>query len=279
MSENKILLQDIFNQALIKAELNNDDIRQLIENDDEFQSRIITAIRELSVSNQFADEEVRSSYVYPNGYKVKGIAEQVATLRQFFPELKDATFDEELAARPLPPNAEGWFAIPRWEKLGLCYGVAVDKVLMTIKSKRTFYNYCEGQTGPEYLRQHTKTVKAFQKLGRQQKGHDILIVPCQFGLRHRGRSVRRAREVFAANEFGLGVYEIGIMLLTHPEHEVCFKQLHIDCAGDDFRQHADSNFSGVPLFVFDHDEIGFSARWCGGANVYFGSATAFLYQF
>jgi len=49
------------------------------------------------------------------------------------------------------------------------------------------------------------------------KHHDILVVPAQFGLRHRGRSVRRVREVMNANEFGLGVFAIGIMLLTHPE--------------------------------------------------------------
>ena len=49
-----------------------------------FQSRIVSAIRELSVSNQFADEEVNSRYTYPKGYKVKDITEQAATLCQHF---------------------------------------------------------------------------------------------------------------------------------------------------------------------------------------------------
>ena len=52
---------------------------------------------------------------------------------------------------------------------------------------------------PNLIRQHAKTVKMFQKLGDEQKDHDILVVPCQFGLRHKGRSVCRAREVFTGN--------------------------------------------------------------------------------
>jgi len=278
----KRFVEDAGDKALTEVQLDKDGLQKLIENGDEFQSRIITAIRtairELSVSNQFADEEVSSSYAYPNGYKVKGIAEQVATLRQLFPELKDATFDDSIATRPLPPNAEGWFAIPRWEKLGTSYGEAVDKVLATIKSKRTFYNYREGQTGPEYLRQHAKTVKAFQKLGDEQKGHDILIVPCQFGLRHRGRSVRRAREVMNAVEFGLGAFAVGSMLLTHPEREVKWEQLHVDCAGDEFSPDADGDFSRAPLFDFSVGKVMFGAYWCDGASEGYGSASAFLSQ-
>jgi len=274
----KRFVEDAGDKALAEVQLDKDGLQKLIENGDEFQSRIMTAIRELSMSNQFANEEVSSSYTYPNGYKVKGIAEQVATLRQLFPELKDATFDESIASRPLPSNAEGWFAIPRWEKLGSSYGEAVDKVLATIKSKRTFYNYREGQTGPEYLRQHAKTVKAFQKLGNEQKGHDILIVPCQFGLRHRGRSVRRAREVMQVNESGLGAFVVGIMILTHPERLMNYDDMWVDCAGDEFAPDADGDFSLAPFFFFHAGKVKFHAYWYDFALERFGSASAFLSQ-
>lgn len=274
----KRFVEDAADKVLAEAGIDKDGLQKLIENGDDFQSRIMVAVRELSVSNQYADEEVSSSYVYPNGYKVKGIAEQVATLKSLFPELKDATFDEELATQPLPPNAEGWFAIPRWEKLGSSYNEAVDRVLATIASSRTFYNYRKDQTGPEYLRQHAKTVNAFQKLGDEQTGHDILIVPCQFGLRHRGRSVRRAREVMNAVEFGLGTFAVGCMILTHPEREVKWEQLHVDCAGDEFAPDAGGDFSGAPIFFFVGGKVRFDAYWCGGARAVFGSASAFLSQ-
>src|SRR5690606_10525533 len=107
----------------------------------------------------------------------------------------------------------------RWEKVAPTYNEAVQKVLDLINQTRNgaFYNYREGELGPTQLRQSTKSVSVFQKLDDEQKEQDILVVPAQFGIRHRGRSVRRAREVMNANECGLGAFAIGIMLLTHPE--------------------------------------------------------------
>ena len=270
----KRFVEDAGDKALSEVQLDKDELQMLIENGDEFQSRIITAIRELSVSNQFADEEVQSSYAYPKGYKVKGITDQTNILRQLFPGIGFA--DEKLAEQPLPPNAEGWFAIPKWQTLAPTYGEAVEKVLAMIASKRKFYNYRDGQLGAEYLRQHQKTVKMFQKLGDGQKDFDILVVPAQFGLRHKGRSVRRAREVFAANEFGLGAFAIGIMLLTHPEREVQWEQLHVDCAGDEFAPGAGGDFSNAPIFCFRDGEVEFYANWYVIAHENYGSASAFL---
>lgn len=272
----KRFAEDAVDRAIAEGLLDKDGIQKLIENGDEFQARIITGIKELSVSNQFADEEVESSYAYPKGYKVKGITEQTNILRQLFPGIGFA--DEKIAQQPLPPNAEGWFAIPKWQTLAPTYGEAVQKVLAMIASKRKFYNYRDGQLGAEYLRQHAKTAKMFQKLGDEQKDYDILVVPAQFGLRHRGRSVRRAREVFQANEFGLGAFAVGIMLLTHPEREVQWEQLHIDCAGDEFAPDADGDFSRAPLFLFSDGRVKFDAFWFGYAYEYYGSASAFLSQ-
>ena len=273
---------DATERALEELGLDNPGAQRVIEHGDEFASAIreaaLASLKDLSVTDKFKNEEIHSSYAYPNGYKVKDIAEQVATLRRLFPELKDATFDESITMRPLPPNAEGWFAIPRWEKLGSTYGEAIDKMLTTIKSKRTFYNYREGQTSPEYLRQHAKTVKAFQKLGNEQKGHDILIVPCQFGLRHRGRSVRRTHEVFQSDEFGLGAFAVGCMLLTHPEREVQWKQLHVDCAGDEFSPGAVGRFGSAPCFGFIRGRVGFVSDHVSGARGGWGSASGFLPQ-
>lgn len=272
----KRFAEDAVDRAIAEGLLDKDGPQKLIENGDEFQTRIIAAIKDLSVSNQFADEEVESSYAYPKGYKVKGITEQTNILRQLFPGIGFA--DEKLADQPLPPNAEGWFAIPKWEKFAPTYGEAVEKVLAMIGSKRKFYNYRDGQLGAEYLRQHAKTAKMFQKLGDEQKDHDILVVPAQFGLRHKGRSVRRAREVFTANEFGLGAFAIGIMVLTHPERLVQWEQLHVDCAGDEFSPGADGGFSRAPVFGFRGGEVGFDAYWCDGASGDCGSASAFVSQ-
>jgi hypothetical protein len=227
------------------------------------------------MSNRYADEEVESSYGYLSGYKKpKEIAEQTNILRQFIPGAGFA--DEEIAKQPLPPNAEGWFAIPGWQSVGKTYEEAVEKVFAMIASKRKFYNYRDGQLGAEYLRQHTKMKKMFQKLGDKQKGYNILVVAAQFGLRHRGRSVRRAREVFAADEFGLGVFEIGCIILTHPERLRHHNDLWIDCAGNEYAPGEGGDFSFAPFFLFFGGEVRFAADWVGSACGLFGSASGFL---
>jgi hypothetical protein len=268
--------EDAVDRAIAEGLLDKDGIQKLIENGDEFQARIITSIKELSVSNRFADEETQSSYAYPMGYKVRGIMEQTNILRQLFPGIGFA--NEKIAGEPLPQNAEGWFAIPKWQTMAATYGEAVEKVLAMIASKRKFYNYRDGQLGAEYLRQHAKTVRMFQKIGDEQKDFGILVVPAQFGLRHKGRSVRRAREVFRANEFGLGAFAVGIMSLTHPEREVQWEQLHVHCVGDEFAPCADGNFSLAPFFGFVDDWVEFGACGCDHVGGIYGPASAFIPQ-
>jgi len=270
--------EDAAEKALEEVGLDKDGVQRLIERGDEFQLDIVASIRKLSISNQFSDEEVKSSHVYPKGYKVKGITEQTNILRQLIPGIGFA--DEKLVEQPLPPNAEGWFAIPRWQEVAKTYGEAVEKVLELIKQqhKGKFYNWREGRLGEQYLRQHERTVKKLQVLADQQKGYDILVVPAQFGLRHRGRSVRRAREVFTANEFGLSAFEVGCMLLTHPERLVSYDDLWIDCAGDEYSPGAAGRFGHAPFFVFSDDGVGFDAFWFDGADDGDGSASGFVPQ-
>jgi len=274
----KRFVEDAADKALAEVGLDKDGLQRLIENGDEFQARIITGIRELSVSNQFADEEVESDYGYLSGYKPKGITEQTNILRQLIPGIGYA--DEKLAEQSLPPNAEGWFAIPKWQSVAKTYEEAVEKVLELIKQQRDgkLYNWREGKLGVKYLRKHERTAKKLEALADQQKGYDILVVAAQFGLRHRGRSVRRAREVFTANEFGLGAFEIGCMLLTHPERLQHYDDLWIDCAGDEYAPVADGGFSRAPYFGFYGGGVGFGTGWVGSSSGSFGSASGFLPQ-
>ena len=274
---------DAIEKVLAELGLDNPGAQRVIEHGDEFAEAIrnaaIASLKDLSVSDKFKDEEVESNYGYLSGYKPKGITEQTNRLRELFPGIGYA--NEKLAEATLPPNAEGWFAIPRWEKIAPTYNEAVQKVLDLIKQTRDgkFYNYREGQLGPKQLRQHARTVSVFQKLGDEQKDNDILVVPAQFGLRHRGRSVRRAREVMQSNEFGLGAFAIGIMILTHPERLMNYDDLYIDCAGDEFDDPgADVRFGHAPVFRFYGGKVKFVTDWFDVANGHYGSASAFVPQ-
>jgi hypothetical protein len=274
---------DAIEKVLGELGLDNPGAQRVIEHGDEFAEAIrnaaLASLKDLSVSDKFKDEETESSYGYLSGYKPKGITEQTNRLRELFPGIGYA--DEKLVEGALPPNAEGWFAIPKWEKIAPTYNEAVQKVLDMIKQTRNgkFYNYRDGQLGPERLRQMAKTAGVFQKLGDEQKDHDILVVPAQFGIRHRGRSVRRAREVFASNEFGLGAFAISIMILTHPERLMNYDDLWIDCSGDEYDDpDSDVRFGRAPCFDFNGGEVEFGTNWFGIAGDRYGSASGFVPQ-
>jgi len=227
--------------------------------------------------NKYADEEVKSTYTYPDNYAVKPIAEQVAVLSKLFglDGKKALAYAKNLPE--LPEGADGYFAIPKWQAVAETYGKAVEKVLALIGKSRKLTNWREGKLGEKYLRQSERTEQMFAKFCEQQEG-DIIIIPAQFGLLHRGRSVRRAREVFADNEFGLGSFAIGCMLLTHPEREQVWEQLHIDCGGDEFAPDGDGEFVNAPSFRWVDGLLHFSTRWTSPTYKQFGSASGFLRQ-
>ncbi|OHB09713.1 MAG: hypothetical protein A3G05_02415 [Candidatus Zambryskibacteria bacterium RIFCSPLOWO2_12_FULL_45_14] len=275
---------DAIEKVLGELGLDNPGAQRVIEHGDEFAEAVRTAalasLKDLSVSDKFKDEEVDSKYGYLSGYtKPKGITEQTQILSQIFPGVGNAL--EKLAERAVPANAEGWFAIPKWQTIAPTYSEAVQKVLDAIKKSRNgkFYNYRDSQINEERLRQTAKTASVFQKLGNEQKDHDILVVAAQFGIRHRGRSVRRAREVFVTNEFGLGAFAIGIMILTHAERLQHYDDLWIDCAGDEFDDPGSGvRFDRAPCFRWSDGEVKFDTDWYGIASGNYGSASGFVPQ-
>ena len=232
----------------------------------------------VTASPFFANEEVKSNYGYPQGYAVKPICEQLVALARHFPGLDAGSVlacSKELVGRP--QEAEGWFAVPKFEKIGKSYNEAVEKVLDLITQTRTFYNYRKGNLGEKYLRLSERTMFALQMLGKKQKD-DFLLIPAQFGLTWRGRSVRKVRYNYAPHEFGLGSFVVGCMLLSHPERLVQWEQLHIDCPGDEYSPVAGGGFGSAPCFDFDGDKVKFGTRGVGDPRACYGSASGFLSQ-
>jgi len=283
----KRFLEDVGERALAEVSLDKDGIQKLIENGGEFQADVVASIKRLSVSNQFADEEESSSYGYLSGYKpdpsleenLVNLEAELARLRQI-PELAEADYDRDYLERirsgeiTLPVGNERWTLIPKWELLGKAYGVAVERTLALVSEDRdgNFHNFREGELGANYLRQGARSVEMWKQLAKSQIG-DILIVPIQAGIVYRGRSVRRAREVFRAHEFGLGTFAVGMLILTHPERLKHLDDLWIDCAGDEYSPNADGDFPYAPIFGFDGGQVRFYTSWVSGASSGYGSAS------
>lgn len=272
--------------------LNRDQTQNFLKKGGKFSDLTFGFVQELSVGNLYVDEEIASVYGYSSGYKpikrdtpfeevMSDLSRQAAILSSLL-GIK-VSFDVEWARREwknLPEGAEKLFLIPRWEKIASTYGEAVEKVFEIFKKNHNckFENCREGQLGPQYLSQSQKSAKALQKLGAKQKDYDMLVVPAQFGLRHRGRSVRRAREVMNSSEFGLGAFAIGIMLLTHPERLQYHDDLGIDCAGDEYAPAAGDSFSYTSCFRFTDSRVKFGIYYVGSVSGKCGATSGFLQQ-
>jgi len=241
------------------------------------------------VTDQFKNEEVRSNYGYPKQYKgSKPIAEQIMALNMIL-GLDPASALEYAKNLPQVPNgAEKWFAVPSVPALAAKhfpevtdpaeqYCRAVQLIHEKLAASRTFHNYREGEITADRFRMTAKTAEAMDRIMAEQKG-DILIIAAQLGMRHCGRSVRCAREVFVTNEFGLGSLAVGSILLTHPEREVEWEQLHMDCPGDEFSPKAAGKFSYAPCFHFHVDLLKFDTSGVSNAHEHYGSASALLPQ-
>jgi hypothetical protein len=151
-------------------------------------------------------------------------------------------------------------------------------LLDVLASRRRFSNRIIGRLGEQYLRQTERAKLAEQILADQQAGNDIFVLAAQAGMLHRGSSARRTRAAMAGNEFGLGVFAFGCMLLTHPERLSDREALMVDCSGDEYSPRADYTFDRVPLFDYDLSGIEFSIFYEDRARDVWGTPTGFLYR-
>jgi hypothetical protein len=224
---------DLMRVELTRRNLTEKEAQAIIEHGGEFQNLLCPAFDEV----KRLDHNARG--IYPRGYSVKSIYEQARVLREYFSTVKYVM--RGLPVPILPGGTEGWFAIPDWHVIGITYNDAVSAVIEALDCRLhgKFINFLdEKQLGSKYLREYPRKQKFFAKVAQQQKEHDVNIwlIPAQFGIRFRGDSSRRAAllmEQFKC-EYPLGVFEIGVMLLTHPERLRGENPLFINCAGDAF---------------------------------------------
>ena len=242
----------------------------------EVSAFLLEAIGRHTVSDKYRDEQVPSDRSYPPAYRVRPVEAQVTELRKIFPALGACM--EKIARRSLPDGAENWFAIPRWQAVADTYNEAVAMALEAIGAKRKFQNRVGSKTGPSFLRQGERSKLAASIHEDQQVGNDLLVVPLQMGIRHRGCSARRARVRLEGNEYALGAFEVACLLLTHPERLSSDDALMMDCSGDEYSVRGDYTFDRVPLFDFDISGVEFSIFYEDRSRNLWGTPTGFLYK-
>jgi len=215
-------------------------------------------------------------------YRHKSIMRQVLILHRLgiFPPNISPCVDIKAYEQRLPAGAETWFAIPRWKLVAGTYAKAVEKVLNKLQYARGDLDF-SGRI--KFLSQHEHTIKKFEEISNQQNGYSILVIAAQFGWRHRDRSVQKVREIFTENEFGLGAFEIGCMILTHPDRFFSDADLWILCSGNECNLPGDIPiFTGdIPIFIGHRGKLKFdggspSTIGIKEAYSFYGSPTGFV---
>jgi hypothetical protein len=279
-------LRDSLNDSLQRGlrlaleKLDEHSARMVLDLQEKLQTEITSSVEKIiqrfTISEKYKEEEALSRREYPATYRVRPIEAQSTALRNLFPGLHNPM--EKLARRTLPDGAEDWFAIPRWQSVAHTYGEAVQKVIDLLAETRRFSNRITDRLGAKFLRQSERSALAERIIAGQQHNHDVLVIAAQLGLLYRGCSARRARVLMATNEFALGAFAVGCLLLTHPERLSHLDTLMLDCGGDEYSLRGDGSFDRVPLFDFDLGGIEFSVFYEDRARNLWGTPTGFVFE-
>ncbi len=282
----------LFEAAYNQAGLTDAQAQRLNENGGELKKRMMALVQELSATDRYIDQQVDSTWAYPPEYQgPKDFPQQVEILLGILPgldpELALRWYNDIYAKLVVPDWVEGVFAVPSESALkrlfhpeatdrATAYCSSVQLLLGKISKSRSFYNYRDGQIDPAHLWRTERTIEMLDRLIEMQGGSDIIVLPIQLGLRHRGRSVLRARECFEAQEFGAGSLEASTITLTHPERFVRWEQLHMDLPGDDFSSEADGQADKAPYLNFNDGKVKFNAFRVDNPYEYYGSVSCWL---
>lgn len=276
--------------AVGKANPASTDVQNgIISNGGEFKNRVeeaVTAIiLRMTEPIKITDEVKNSKSKYSDEYERKPIDEQIITIASIL-KLDPREALEFIKSLPaIPKGAEGWFAIPKVSAIGKkhfpmitdpaeLYCEAVKFVQEKLSESRSFKNYHTDEIIPDQFRALPRTAEYIARIENAQPG-DIIVMPAQFGKYHRGKSVRKARETFTDNEFGLGAFAIGCMILVHPKRFTHYDELDVDCPGDEYSPD-DVNFSNTAFYAFAENRLEFVAEIISNAFVSSGSATGFV---
>jgi len=223
---------------------------------------IKAALQRLCNNQRFIYEEVVTHRNYPLNHRPLSIVEQIEILCQYWPMLNaDAAIRYARQVWPsleTPDWVEGPFALIRPGFFSEVYTDEITEVFRVLSETAycRFNDQLKGRRGQEHLRQSQHDAHALQVIARQQNS-DILIVGAQFGLRHRGRSARRALAVMDRCEFGIGVKDAATMLLTHPSRLNGPDYLWLECPGDEYSFGANTTFDDSCGFADSYEHVRF----------------------
>lgn len=150
---------------------------------------------------------------YPDNYKVKQTEEQVEILRTLGFPVNQAPLNKTVPFYP----AEGFFVLPTWKFVpSSCknphqYALA----FMYERFQSVTDNWWPTKDKLEF--DNIITSAKYDSFWYIKSKSNFVILAAQLGRRHKGINIIEAEKKFLPGEITLTPYEVGCMILTHPE--------------------------------------------------------------
>lgn len=247
------------------------------------------------IASKYEKEIEFSKFVYPEESKEpEAITNQINTIAKEF-NLDPVNALEFIKTPFLFRRGTRWFAVPKLsaitkkyfpevteEREQYCKAVKLVLEKLTKNGRVTNQTKINNEIVPNRLHQNHRTKRFLKQIETSQQG-DILVIEAQHGEQHGGESARRARENFRSNEFGLGVFAVGCMMLTQTQLERNICELGIECVGDEMVPEDHNNFTyahlyhlripyfwldktkGLCLYVGSEEKV---SQFCGSASAF-----------
>lgn len=209
------------------------------------------------------------------------LSEQARVFQSLFPQLKEATFDKDVA-ESLSKEVEGVFLIPRWKLIAESYNQALFEAFFKVVTHGWSFHCYLGDVEKSFsqaieerfLHQHTDKGKAMLRIADRQD-HGLLVV----GVQPMTEESIRRRDIRSAlvddRGFPLGLFEILCIMLGYlPIVSYLMFPHKIIASGDIYAKSGDSRFDFNPaLFMwknqFDvaYDSKGWTDQYFGGGGI------------
>lgn len=241
--------QDTMSRILREEDPNADAAQRFLAKGDEFREGVRELYQKLSASEKYGHEKTNNRCYYGRTHEIKPLLDQFNALEYFFGVSTGRALGTGAMVFHLKSiqsylymrrQAEGLFLIPRWQLIADTYSQALSLIFCIMRNQFPL----DIKLNSSLVVRKQETQDAFEKIGESQKGYPYLVIPAQLGKRHGGRSTRSAIDSYTGSEFGLGLYELGCILLTHPNLLDSAKTLFVRCPGDQYESEIE-----VPYYV------------------------------
>lgn len=214
-------------------------------------------------------------YHYPAGYNPAPIKDQIRELAKSW-KLRGREAQEtanRLLDQRLPAGADGLYAFVASDESS--YANAVAKLIKKLGKRLGAHNTLSASLRNIELRRHRKTTDLLCRLAEEQRS-DIIVLPAQTGELYSGIPTSEARAMFARNEFGLGILEVGSILFACPGRLQTMRDLFPDCPADEIRPDRQRVIRATPCFSINmRGDLMLDSHADSSASRHYGASTAF----